>query len=104
MKYLNAVLTVIAVCLVLITFSVTGLIPSAHAGDRNQRFPVNADGSLRVRFVQGDLMHVSIDAVNGSRISGSEFPVTAKSPLDINIEEINGSSTFITPIRVKVEK
>jgi biopolymer transport protein ExbD len=72
MKYLHAVLTVIAVCLVLITFAVTGILPMANARETNPRFvavPVNADGSITVKFVKEETMDVNIDEVNGKSIT-----------------------------------
>lgn len=69
MKYLHAVLTVIAVCLVVITFAVTGVLPAANAREANPRFisvPVNADGSINVKFVKGQTMDVNIEKINGS--------------------------------------
>ncbi|HEX6426441.1 MAG TPA: hypothetical protein VF008_02095 [Niastella sp.] len=82
MKYLHAVLTVIAVCLVLITFAVTGILPMANAREANPRFisvPVNADGSINVKLVTGQTMDVNIDAINGKSITwGAALPVKVK--------------------------
>jgi hypothetical protein len=106
MKYLHAVLTVIAVCLVLITFAVTGVLPSALARESNPRFisvPVNADGSINVRFVKGQTMDVNIEEINGSGVWGSSIPITSSSDLDVNIKHISGSSVRY-PVEVKIEK
>jgi hypothetical protein len=82
MKYLHAVLTVIAVCLVFITFAVTGVLPKANARETNPRsvsVPVNADGSITVKFVKGETMDVNIDEVNGKSINwGAALPVKVK--------------------------
>ena len=81
MKYLHAVLTVIAVCLVLITLAVTGVIPAANAREASPRFvsvPLNSDGSINVRIVKGQTMDVNIEEVNGSSIWGSSLPVILK--------------------------
>lgn len=86
MKYLNAVLTVIAFCLVLITFAVTGIIPSANAKDGNPRtvvVPLNPDGSINVKFAPGSVQNVNIQEVGGRSTYGQ---------LDVNIEEVDGSS------------
>jgi hypothetical protein len=107
MKYLHAVLTVIAVCLVLITFAVTGIMPTAHANKTNQRFisvPVNPDGSINVKFVKGETIDVNIDEINDRSISGSEIPVSFKSPIDVNLKDIFGSSLYYTPLRVRIDK
>jgi hypothetical protein len=95
MKYLHAVLTVIAICLVVITFAVTGLIPTANARETSPRFvsvPVNPDGSITVKFEKGQTMDVNIDAINGSGLSGSKLPITGASIVDVNIEKVNGRS------------
>ncbi|NII29348.1 hypothetical protein HB364_29985 [Pseudoflavitalea sp. X16] len=106
MKYLNAVLTVIAVCLVLITCAVTGIIPAAHAKETNQRFvsvPVNPDGSLNVKLVKGQTIDVNIDEINGSSLFESKLPISDRSVIPVNIEKVSGYSASNTPIRVKIE-
>lgn len=89
MKYLNAVLTMIAGCLILITFAVTGVIKQANAGNTNPRFisvPVNPDGSITVRFAKGDVIDVNIDEVGGmSQTTGT---------IDVNIDDIRGGSVY----------
>lgn len=87
MKYLNFVLTLIAFCLLVITFNILGLIPSAHANSAPAHFatvPINSDGSLNVKFVKGETLDVNIDEIGGH----SQFSKT----LDINLDEVNGSS------------
>lgn len=106
MKYLNAVLTVIAVCLVLITCAVTGIIPAAHAKETNQRFvavPVNPDGSINVKFVEGQTMDVNIEKIDGSSLFESKLPISDRSAIPVNIEKVNGFSASSTPLRVKIE-
>jgi len=82
-KYLNGVLTVIAICLVLITFAVTGILPKTYAGDNSNlnakkfiSIPLNADGSLNVKIMN--------------------------SVMDVNIEEVGGYSTYgKVPVKIK---
>ena len=85
MKYLNGVLTVIALCLVLITLAVTGLIPTASAreskGISNNKFatiPLNSDGSITVKFSPTETLDVNIDEVNGYSIGTTSLPVEIK--------------------------
>ncbi len=81
-KYLNAVLTVIAACLVLITLAVTGIIPSAKAGNANKQFtlPLNPDGSINVKILHGaEPVDININQVGGFNIS-SNVPVETKTP------------------------
>lgn len=106
MKYLQAVLTVIAVCLVLITFAVTGILPVANARESNPRFisvPVNADGSINVKIVKGQTMDVNIEKVGGNNVWGSGLPVTTNSTLDVNIKQVNNRSAYY-PLDVKIDK
>jgi hypothetical protein len=75
LKYLNAVLTVIAVCLVLITCSVIGIIPKANATTTPAHFatvPVNSDGSITVHLADDQIMKVDIEQCNGDAV-GTKF-------------------------------
>jgi len=86
MKYLNGVLTVIALCLVLLTFAVTGILPTANAKESHPRtvtVPLNADGSISVRMAPGTVQDVNIQEVGGRSTYGK---------IDVNIEEVDGSS------------
>ena len=82
-KYLNGVLTVIAICLVLITLTISGLLPKSFASDKptlNEKkyisVPLNADGSINVKVIN--------------------------STMDVNIEEVGGHNTFGTvPVKIK---
>jgi len=97
MKYLNGILTVIAICLVLITFAITGVIPSANAKEiqpRSVNIPVNSDGSINVKFVKGETVDVNIDEIGG-RHQGSKT-------IDISIEDISGG-TISGSVPVKIE-
>jgi len=96
MKYLNGILTVIAACLVLITFAVTGIIPSAKAGEpptRTVTLPLNPDGSVNVKWAPGTIQDVNIKEINGSSYG----------KLDVNIKEVGGSSTY-GKINVNIEE
>jgi hypothetical protein len=69
-KYLNCVLTVIAVCLVLLTLSVLGVIPKASASSSAKfaTVPVNADGSINVRMDTSRIIPVNIVRLNSTSI------------------------------------
>jgi len=70
--YLKIILTVIAVCLVILTLQNSNLIPSANAGPDNPAaspyalVPLNADGTMdvTVKSFQGDL-NVNIEKIGG---------------------------------------
>jgi hypothetical protein len=70
LKYLNGVLTVIAVCLVLLTLSVIGVIPKAVASTANKfaSVPLNADGSINVRIDPQTVMDVNIVQLRGYEV------------------------------------
>jgi hypothetical protein len=88
LKYLNAVLTVIAICLFIIVLAVCGLIPSANARTPGKQFvsvPVNPDGSLNVKII--DKLDVNIDEIDGHSIRGSELPISLD---DINMSSYSG--------------
>lgn len=70
LKYLNGVLTIIAVCLVLLTLSVIGVIPKATASTANKyaTVPLNADGSINVRIDPQTVMDVNIVQLRGYEV------------------------------------
>ena len=74
-KYLNGVLSVIAVCLVVITMAITGLIPKANAGNLPNKqtvsVPLNPDGSINVKLVNTGTLDVNIDEVGGYSTYGT---------------------------------
>lgn len=85
-KYLNAVLTVIAACLVLITLALTGLIPSANATPKTNastkfvQVPINEDGSINVRFSPKSTIDVNIESVDATAFYQAE-------PIEVKIKE-----------------
>ena len=70
LRYLNGVLTVIAVCLVLLTLSVIGVIPKATAstGARYATIPLNADGSINVKIDPQTIMNVNLVQLRGYEV------------------------------------
>lgn len=79
LKYLNAVLTVIATCLVLITMAVLGVIPTASA-----KGPAGAP------------IDVNIVRLNGGDLYGNTLP--------IDIKQTDGRSIRSNPIPVVITK
>jgi hypothetical protein len=70
LKYLNGVLSVIAVCLVLLTLSVIGVMPKATASTANRyaAVPLNADGSINVRIDPQTIMNMNIVQLRGYEV------------------------------------
>lgn len=76
-KYLNGVLTVIAVCLVILTLSVIGVFPKANAASSKSHFvtvPVNADGSINVQVTTPT--KVDITSVAGQLVQPDHSELT----------------------------
>ena len=88
MKYLHSVLTVIAICLVLICCALLGFIPKANAGNGPNRYisvPINPDGSITVRVAKGTTIDVNIDEIGGESQTSST--------IDVNVDEVSGHNT-----------
>jgi hypothetical protein len=96
-SYTKVVLTVIAVCLVLIVLKQIDIIPKAYGGSpspkSNQNYalaPLNADGSIDVNIK------------NASPIDVDVVDVSTTDKLKVDIDEVGGFSTFGTvPVKVK---
>ena len=81
-KYLNGVLTIIAICLVLITMATIGVIPKASANPvgKYAAVPLNSDGSINVKLVTGS------------------------STLKVDVESIEPSAfVYVEPLEVKIK-
>jgi hypothetical protein len=85
-RYLNGVLTIIAVCLSIICLNLLGLIPSANAREvPQQKFtnvPVNSDGTITVKFAPNAIMDVNIEEVGGYSTFGN---------LNVDIKKVYGT-------------
>jgi hypothetical protein len=76
-QYLNGILTIIAGCLLIITLSIVGLIPSAIAKNNSPKFmsvPLNPDGSINVKLIN-NTVDVNIDEINGMGVNSKPLPV-----------------------------
>lgn len=99
--YTKFILTVIAICLVVIIAKDVTLVPKAHATNdvttipANPNYgliPINPDGTVTVKLAPSDVMDVNIKQI------------TTHDELDINIDEVGGSYvSYGRPIPVKVE-
>ena len=103
--YTKTILTVIAVALTALAIENTEIFPQANAaGSTPPGFatvPVNADGSISVRFsetMKVDLTEVSGNYINGvlpvnlKEISGSS--INSSYGIPVNIEAVDGSSVY----------
>lgn len=83
--YTKSVLTIIAVCLLVLVFRDLELIPKANASNSYRGYglvPLNEDGSITVKLSNMETIDVNI-----SRISTMD-------ELDVNIDEVGGRSVM----------
>ena len=84
-KYLNAVLTVIAFCLVVITLAITGVIqtvkaePKSNSGNFTQ-IPINPDGSINVTLKTKDVLDVNIETCSSNAFYYAQ-------PIEVRVRE-----------------
>lgn len=82
--YSKTVLTVIAICLTIITIKSVDLIPKSYANTPNNFIkeyglvPINSDGSINVKITNTSEIDVDITSISTS------------DELDVNIDEIGG--------------
>lgn len=101
-NYTKSVLTVIAVCLTILTINQLNLFPQVYAGESAKRtfipgakyglVPINEDGSISVKLSSYNEIDVNIVGIDTS------------DELDVNIDEIGGA--FVShgqPIPVKIK-
>jgi hypothetical protein len=95
--YLNAVLSVIACCLVMITLAITGLLPTASAKDNGRSAPIAVD----ITRIGGSELSRNELPVNLSRIAGEDV---SYKPLPVNIKEADSRPIRSNPVPVAVTK
>lgn len=93
-NYTKGVLTVIALCLTLITFE--NLIPKAHASENTEVplnptpkygvVPLNEDGSINVKLISSETLNVNVKEIGGGYISyGGPLPVEVDNEVDVYV-------------------
>jgi hypothetical protein len=99
--YSKSILTIIAICLSIMTLQNLDLVPKAYANNSSEIsaafdtkkyavVPVNEDGSINVNIKSSSEMDVNI-----SNISTHD-------ELDVNIDEVGGFSTYgEVPVKIK---
>ena len=101
--YTKTVLTIIALCLSILTLQNIDIIPRAYASEPNKSIniepsknyglvPINADGTINVNIKSSSEMDVNISNI------------TTSDELDINIDEVGGG--YVShggPIKVDVD-
>ncbi|MEM0999021.1 MAG: hypothetical protein AAGN35_18320 [Bacteroidota bacterium] len=111
--YTKAILTVIALCLVLLVVDKIDLMPKAYAGYDYSKaeyglVPLNEDGTVSVRveaISPNEVMDVNIkdiDTYDLMKVSIKDIETSDE--LSVNIDEIGGSSVSSGgPIKVKMD-
>jgi len=116
-KYTKAVLTVIAICLLVLTAKQLNLISEAYAYAEGSEdlsslreieygiVPMNEDGSINVKLIHSNELDVNIVGVNTTdelEVEVVEFD--SNDVVDVNIKEIGNSSVSTGgPIPVEIE-
>lgn len=94
-KYQKIILTIIAICLIVLVLDKVELIQKATAGPVNNSnyalVPLNDDGSINVRLISSEeVMEVNIREVGGDLIRKAIPIQPDNNVLDINISEVGG--------------
>lgn len=97
LTYLNAVLTVIATCLIMITLAITGLLPTASAKNNGRSAPIAVD---IIRIGGSDLLRNELP-VNLSRIDGEAIGYKT---VPVNVKEADGRAIRNYPLPVVIGK
>lgn len=113
-NYTKGVLTVIAICLLILTINQLNLFPEAYAGEYTRNsiipganyglVPLNYDGSISVTLSSYNEIDVNIVGVDTSdELDVNITGVDTSDELDINIDEIGGAYvSHGQPIPVKI--
>jgi hypothetical protein len=99
-KYLNSVLTVIAVCLVILTISVIGAFPEASANANDKKnikppFEKNIAADTVVQVVKGDLIKARNSRSETIYISKSKIMTVSGYAPKLQVVLIGGSALEI---------
>ncbi|WP_106791421.1 hypothetical protein [Aquimarina sp. Aq78] len=107
--YTKSIITIIAICLVIIVIRDIDIIPKAHANNvpttNYGLLPINDDGSITVRLSNTDEIDVNIKNIDTyDKLKIDLNSISTQDELDINIDEIGGSYVSSGgPIKVKLQ-
>jgi len=121
-RYTKLLLTVVAICLINLSFSGANLFPKAYAGnDAGLKYglvPINEDGSITVKLSKHDEIDVNITNISTSdelsvdlaeistsdKLSVNLTEISTSDEMDINIAEVGGHFVHISsgiPVKIK---
>ena len=96
-RYVKTMLTVIAICLVILVLNKVEIFPEAKASTPNldnQNYalvPLNQDGSINVRLISSEeIMEVNIHEVGGNLVRKAIPIEPDANVMDVNITEVGG--------------
>ncbi|WP_024770633.1 hypothetical protein [Aquimarina macrocephali] len=107
--YTKSIITIIAICLVIIVIRDIDIIPKAYANNvpptNYGLLPINDDGSITVRLSNTDEIDVNIKNIDTyDKLKIDLSTISTQDELDINIDEIGGSYVSSGgPIKVKLQ-
>ena len=108
-KYTKVLLTIIAICLVNLSFKGIDLFPQAHAGEepglQYGLVPLNADGSITVRLSTLEEIEVNVTKISTSdELEVNLTGISTSDELDVNIDEVGGHFIHVNsgiPVKIK---
>jgi len=111
-SYTRGMLTIIALCLTILTLGQLKVIPGVSTNFNQQPqnssyglVPLNEDGSVTVKLSSGDRLDVSLVDINTyDELRVDIHGVSTSDELPVNIDEIGGSSVFGNKLPVTIDK
>ncbi|WP_108869736.1 hypothetical protein [Aquimarina aquimarini] len=107
--YTKFVISIIAICLVIIVIRDTDIIPKAHANSTSTTnygiIPINDDGSITVKLSNSDEIDVNLKNIDTyDKLKVDLSTISTDQELNINIDEVGGSYVSSGgPIKVKLQ-
>ncbi|EZH74519.1 hypothetical protein ATO12_12170 [Aquimarina atlantica] len=107
--YTKSIITIIAICLVVIVIRDIDIFPKAYANNTPTTnyglIPINDDGSITVRLSNTDEIDVNIKNIDTyDKLKIDLNSISTQDELNINIDEIGGSYVSSGgPIKVKLQ-
>ncbi|TSE07088.1 MULTISPECIES: hypothetical protein [Aquimarina] len=108
-SYTKFIMSIIAICLVIIVVRDMDIIPKAHANNSSESkygiLPINDDGTITVRLSNTDEIDVNIKSIDTyDKLKVDLTDINTDKELNINIDEIGGSYVSSGgPIKVKIQ-
>ncbi len=108
-SYTKFILSIIAICLIIIVIRDMDIIPKAYANNTTESnygiLPINNDGSITVRLSNTDEIDVNITNIDTyDKLKVDLSDISTDEELNINIDEIGGNYVSSGgPIKVELQ-